>query len=350
MKKFYNSIGLTIAAGFLSILSGCSSVYYFYQAGRGQLAITNLAKPITDVVEDERTPQRIKMLLGEVKNVIDFTKRIGLKKTPNYRDYVQLNREYANYVVTASEKLKFKARQWSFPIVGTFNYIGYFSEVDANEHGKRLSEEGLDVYVRGARAYSTLGWFRDPIMSSMLLDGDGAFGYLVNVLIHESVHATFYVNGQSYFNESAASYIADRTTSVYLKDRFGESSKELEDYQSYMVRSEKNGQLFRDLYFRLKNLYDGTNSDQEKFELKDKWISELKIKLDRKDAQINNASLTQFRTYGVGKAEFDQLFNHCHGDWVGFTKKLTTVEEVDFAETLQTDFGKIISKLTATAC
>src|SRR5690606_29813806 len=97
-------------------------------------------------------------------------------------------------------------------------YLGWFDLDDAQSYAEELAKEGLDVEVRGATAYSTLGWFRDPVLSSMLPEGPATLAGLVDVVLHESVHATVYVPGQSTFNESLAEYVSDNLTERYLRD------------------------------------------------------------------------------------------------------------------------------------
>src|SRR5690606_7987905 len=114
---------------------------------------------------------------------------------------VKLKQDSVVYVVTVSDALRLNPKVFSFPIAGSFTYIGWFSKEDAQDFGRDFERQGYDVDVRGASAYSTLGWFRDPLLSSMIRE----LPDLVNIVIHESVHATLYIKDQSYFNESLAS-------------------------------------------------------------------------------------------------------------------------------------------------
>src|SRR5690606_34569810 len=136
------------------------------------------------------------------------------------------DREAATWVVSACESLSFKPKQWRFPIVGSFTYLGWFDHPSAEEYAEELRKEGWDVDVRGAAAYSTLNWFRDPVLSTMIPRGKHDVGSLVNVVLHESVHATIYLKDQAYFNESLASFVADRMTFDYLSEKYGETSEE----------------------------------------------------------------------------------------------------------------------------
>src|SRR5690606_33885389 len=134
----------------------------------------------------------------------------GLNRTRNYDHYADLQRPAAVWVVQAAPRLELTERAWSFPIVGTVPYLGFFDETEAQAFARELElAEDLDVDVRTAAAYSTLGWLRAPVLSTMIADGPEALGELVNIVLHESVHATVYVPGQSAFDESLASFVAD---------------------------------------------------------------------------------------------------------------------------------------------
>src|SRR4029078_3952588 len=134
------------------------------------------------------------------------------------------DRPAAVWVVSACEQLRFRSKEWHFPIVGSFPYLGWFDLEQAKAFADELRAESWDVDVRGAHAYSTLGWFRDAVLSTMIPEGKEALGELVNVVLHESVHATVYIEGQAFFNESIASFIADRLTDHYLIQTRGNKS------------------------------------------------------------------------------------------------------------------------------
>src|SRR6185312_14274837 len=116
---------------------------------------------------------------------------------------------------------RFRSKTWWFPIVGRVPYLGWFDRDDAHDFADELHREGWDSDVGAADAYSTLGWFDDPVLSTMIAGGDEAVGELVNVILHESVHATLYVDGQTRFNESLAEFVAGKLTTVYLGAHYG---------------------------------------------------------------------------------------------------------------------------------
>ena len=169
-------------------------------------------------------------LLAEVPTIKRFAERHGLRPTSSYAKYAEVPRSAIVWVVSASTPLSFQPRTWTFPIVGSVPYLGWFDEAEARDFADDLRSQGYDVDLRGAQAYSTLGWFDDPILSTMLGSGDEAVGDLANVVLHESVHATYYLPGQSPLNESVADFLGDRLATAYLRERTGENSDELRAY------------------------------------------------------------------------------------------------------------------------
>jgi hypothetical protein len=316
-------------------LTGCSSLGYLFQAGQGQLALIHHAKPISQVIRDEKTPPRIRSLLSEVAEIKKFGEKNGLKATKNYQDYVQLNRPAAVWVVSGCEPLQFKAKNWTFPLVGSFPYLGWFDVGSAEAYAESIRLEGWDADVRGAAAYSTLGWFRDSVLSSMISDGKEALGELANVVLHESVHSTVYISGQSYFNESIASFIADHLTLDYL-DQLGKGR--ILDKQAYVDRERHSKQTQQDLhrgYVELDELYHSSISDAEKITKKAEILDQLQKKLNVKKRKMNNATLIQYKTYYSGSDDFEKLYQACDRNWSKVLLALKSLKASSFSESQQ---------------
>lgn len=330
----------------LLFLSGCSTLSYLWQAGEGQLALMNHARPIPEVLKDETTPPRIRTLLAEVSAIKAFGEKMGLKPTRNYEDYVKLDRDAAVYVVSACHPLKFEPKEWKFPIVGGFPYLGWYHPEDAKKYAESLRAENLDVDVRGAPAYSTLGWFRDPILSSMIPAGDGAAPELVEVVLHESLHATAYVNHQAFFNESAASWVSEKLTPIYLRSTRGENSPEEKVYGESLEWQEKYMQKMHAGYLALEHIYTSTDSDSIKFQKKFEVITELKKTLKWKEGRdLNNATLVGYREYSGNRAVFDQMFLKCGSDWHRFFGGLKNFGEKDFEKPQSKDIAALVGRI-----
>jgi len=327
--------------------SACSTTQYLYQAAKGQLAICNRARKLDEVLKDERVSKRVRGLLSEIPSIKSYSEKIGLKPTSNYREYVQLDRPAVSYIVSACEELEFKPKIWSFPIVGTVPYLGWFSPEAAKKQADELKREGWDVDVRGTRAYSTLGWFRDPVLSSMIPEGTEALGELAEVVIHESVHATLYINGQSHFNESLAEFIAQQMTPNFLAESRGPQSVELRAYLDSVKHDREVVDRLRKVYDELSALYETKTSVEEKRAKKAKILEVAKAEIGWK-REMNNATIMQFKTYQSGEKAFKTLFERCGRD-VGRFLKLIELNEKglfqrDQDENLDESLNRLIQK------
>jgi predicted aminopeptidase len=333
----------------LTLLSGCTTSRYLFQAAGGQLELFNRARPLTDVVQDVKVPTITRELLGQVPAIKGFGETQGLRATANYTHYVDLKRPAVVWVVSACRPLKFEPKEWSFPIVGSFPYLGWFSREAALEDARTIEREGWDVDVRGAGAYSTLGWFKDPILSTMIESGPQALAALVNVVLHESVHATVYINGQSFFNESLASFVADRMSESYFEKQGDNAKQSLMAYRSLLSDSAKRAERLHRLYLDLSKLYSSSVADEVKLKKKEDLLTAAanELKFSRK---INNATLIQFKTYHAEEAEFESLWKACQGNWRNFLSVVGQLKAVDFPAPQSEEFSPVLTRLVSLGC
>ena len=182
-------------------LAGCSAAEFYWQGLKGQADLLSRARPIPEVVQD--TPDAaLKAKLIRVQDMRAFASReLALPDNRSYTRYADLGRAYAVWNVFATPELALTARQWCFPVAGCVAYRGYFEEADARAEAARLAAEGLDVHVSGVPAYSTLGWFDDPVLSTFIRYRDAEVARLV---FHELAHQVVYVKDDTSFNESFA--------------------------------------------------------------------------------------------------------------------------------------------------
>ena len=220
--------------------------------------------------------------------------------------YVEVKGDAPIWVVTACPPLSLGPKTWSFPVAGSFTYLGWFHQDAAVAHAKKLKRKNYDVHVRSASAYSTLGHFKDPVFSTMLSKVDTPNKTLINTLFHESAHGTIYVKDQSYFNESVASFIGDQLTIDYLRYLYGEDSGELTRYQDYLQRFEVYKTHFHNAYMALDTLYSSEQSAREKLQQKEVILNGLKDTA-KIQAKPNNASLVGFKTYSSGPVSYTHL-------------------------------------------
>ena len=320
---------------------------YLAQAAHGQLHLIGDAKPIEQVVNDRDTPLRTAMLLAEIPAIKAYGRGYGLSIRRNYNTYVALGRPAAVWFVGAADPLAFKPRRWCFPIVGCFAGLGWFDEDDAVQHKLELERQGYDAIVRPAGAYSTGGWFPDPVLSSMLGGGNDALPGLANVILHESVHATVLVPDQPFFNESFASYVADVLTDHWIDERFGPGSPEQLAWTLGQAVSLPRVARTLETYRQLKALYESNQTREVKLQRKAQIIDDLVADL-RLRRRPNNATLTESRVYNGGVDALIDAHRAC-GDVRKLVLAGRTLTRRDFAKTLQDDLAPI-GKVLAERC
>ena len=211
-------MGQVLLLCLLLLGSGCRLSYLVHVA-EGQMELLNGAVPINKALDTEPfTPeQRNKLLL--VSQIKAFgEKDLGLEKTSNYETVYPHSDRNPIFMVSASKKDAFSLKTWWFPIVGDLPYLGFFDLKEAREERARLVYENMDVYLGRAEAYSTLGWFKDPVTMNLI---DGTTPRLVNTLLHEMTHATLYVNGQGAFNEGLAVLVGKVGAIQFFEKNFG---------------------------------------------------------------------------------------------------------------------------------
>ena len=324
----------------LAILSsGCLYTQYVSQAAHGQFELLGKAEKIEKVIADPDTPLRVAMLLAEIPSIKDYGRRYGLKIRKNYEHYVRLGRPAAVWFTAAADPVAFRPRKWCFPIVGCFAGLGWFDEQEAVEFKQKMEAMGYDAIVRPASAYSTGGWFPDPVLSTMLGGGDDALPELFNVIIHESVHATVLVNDQPFFNESLASYVADTLTDAWIAERFGPGSPEHVAWTLGQALHLPRVARLLAAYKALKTVYESKRPRAEKLTEKAKIIDELMVDLKMRK-RPNNASLTEVRVYNGGAAPLILAHRAC-GDLRALIDAAKGLSKKDFQKPLQEDLTGI---------
>lgn len=330
-------------------LGGCIRTGYIIQAGLGQLELMSKTRPLGQVIADPDTDPHTRALLTEVPRILAFAAERGLSTKGNYTQYVDLDREQVVWFMATSRRLSFEPLVWNFPIVGSFTYLGWFSLNEARRIGRLLEADGWDVHIRRSRAYSTGGWFHDPILSTMILDEDDALGYLTNTLIHELTHANVLIKDQSTFNESVASFVGDRMAEDYLLARFGPDSDEVEAYRAELIEERTRGERMAAAYRELDALYKSDASVAEKRLRKQAALDELEREL-MLSYTPNNAALIGFKTYNAGLDEFAQLLAHCDNAWPRFFAALATLSAKSFGSEQKEDIGPVIAGLVSRPC
>ncbi len=189
----------------LVFLTGCSTVGYYSQIISGHMRIVIGKRPLDEIVADASVDDKIKHRLQVAQEARQFAiDKLKLPDNNSYTSFYDTGKRYVTWNVVAVEEFSFNPKKWCFPIAGCVSYRGYYAEQDAQSYADSLQQEGLDVSVNGATAYSTLGWFKDPLLNTMLARSDPAIAAL---LFHELAHQQLYVTNDSKFNESFASFV-----------------------------------------------------------------------------------------------------------------------------------------------
>ncbi len=335
------------SAGLLLFLSSCQIGYYF-SSGVNQWKMANTRELIDETLFTKHTftdEQKSKILLSQKARFFAFEK-LKLKETKNYSTYIDLKRPYVTWVVQAAEKWEMKNYQWSYPIVGDMPYKGFFNEEDAQAEAREMQKKGYDTYVRGVSAYSTLGWFQDSLLSSMLRYKEHD---LVNTIIHEVVHTTIYIKNNADFNERLAVFIGAKGSEMFYKELEGEHSKTLELIKNENADDVLFAQFISDELASIDKWYTEnrkethTEADEKAREARlalviDDFTNKLKPTLKTNSyfkfekEKMNNARLGMYKTYMENLDHFEVLYKKLNGDLLKFIEVVKTLEKSDDPE------------------
>lgn len=318
-------VRLGLLVFWLPLLNGCG-VDFLWHVAVGQAKLLARRQPVEQVLEEAQLSPQEREKIRLILDVKAFAvAHLGLHADDSYTTYVDVGGPYVTYNVSAAPKDALQPYVWWFPIVGRMPYKGFFNKDRAVREARELDAQGYDTHVRGVGAYSTLGYFDDPILSSMLLYPDVT---IMDTIIHELVHQTVWVKGSVSFNESLANFVGNQGTLAYLAWRYGSDAPE---YQHY-VDLRADGGVFREymhaLVERLQALYAQPLSRAEKIEHREQIFAEAKANYPQvlprmkttayqgyfTHRTLNNAVLLSFRRYHRGTAFFDQILAAYHGD------------------------------------
>ena len=196
---------LVLLAALAPLFGGCATLRYYSQAVRGQLDLMRRASPIDEGLRSDAVPAALKAKLRSVLSIREFASReLALPDNGSYKSYADLGRRYAVWNVFATAEFSIEPVTSCFVFAGCVGYRGYFGEADARAEGAALRERGYDVYVGGVPAYSTLGWFDDPVLSTFIQYPESE---LARLMFHELAHQLLYVKNDTRFNESFAATV-----------------------------------------------------------------------------------------------------------------------------------------------
>lgn len=240
-----------------ALLTGCQSAGYYVQAVRGHLQIVHRQQPIAELLQQPRTPEPLKAGLRRVLAMREFAaQELRLPVNGHYLRYADLGRSNVVWNVTATPEFSMVPKDWRYPVVGRLAYRGYFEEREARRHAAKLAAQGFDVDVGGVRAYSTLGWFRDPVLNTFIHEPETE---LAELLFHELAHQRLFVSGDTDFNEAFAEAVGEEGTRRWLLAKHGDAG--VREYEGHLRRKADFTRLVTGAHDQLAALFQeaGTN-------------------------------------------------------------------------------------------
>jgi predicted aminopeptidase len=335
LTTYYSRI---LAAALLLLINGCANVGYYWQSVSGQLGIWRRERPIEEVINDAATTEALRRKLAYVTRVREFASReLSLPDNRSYRSYADLGRPFAVWNVFAAPEFSTEPLRWCFPFTGCVSYRGYFDREEAERFAAGLAEQGHDVYVGGVPAYSTLGWFADPVLSTFIRFPDAEVARLV---FHELAHQVVYVKGDTVFNESFAVVVEQEGLRRWIAHTGDAGGRESYD-RNRRVRAEFV-RIVQKHRARLEALYRSRLAPEAMRARKREILDELNLEYRAAKAGWdgyagydawfargpNNAQLASVALYTQRVPSFEALFQREGGDWGRFynaTKELAAL-------------------------
>lgn len=319
------SPGLRLVSVCLLLLAGgCTNVGYYLQSVSGQFDIWRRERPIEEVVSDAATPVPIREKLARVAEIRNFASReLKLPENSSYRRYADLERQFVVWNVFAAPEFSVRPVQWCFMFAGCVGYRGYFEKAEAERFAAELVREGHDVYVGGVPAYSTLGWFSDPVLNTFIHYPETE---IARILFHELAHQVVYVKDDTVFNESFAVAVEAEGVRRWL-DRFG-NERQRADFERVQRFRAEFAALIESYRGKLEALYRTRLAETAMRERKAALLNELGEEYERLKAgwggyagydrwfaqKPNNAQLASVTLYAQQVPAFRALLRKEGGD------------------------------------
>lgn len=270
-KSLLKVVVCSLLVASLLLLGGCESISYYSQVASGHWSVWWQRQPIDELVSGETLSPKLQQRLRSVLTIRDFASaELGLPDNGSYRHYSDIQRPYVVWNVFATQEFSVDPTQWCFPIAGCVSYRGYFAEQAALDYAQGLAEQGLDTYVGGVAAYSTLGWFDDPVLNTFIYRDEVR---LAGLIFHELAHQQLYLPGDTTFNESFA-----RAVEIAGIKRWLQAKQHPELIAAYLRRQRIHEDFIAtmlDTRQQLAVLYQGDLPDEDKRQRKQQIISDV---------------------------------------------------------------------------
>lgn len=320
--------------------AGCTSVSYYAQSLGGHAKIMTARQDVEKLIENPSTPETLRSQMVDARAIRKFAvDELALPDNRSYRSYVDVGQEAVTWAVFAAPEFSLAPQTWCFPVYGCVPYRGYFSRQSAIKFAQDLQKQGFDVHVAGITAYSTLGWSSDPLLSTMIAQGDT---YLAEVVFHELAHQRVYVQDDTEFNEAFA--VAVETTGVRKWLRASGDKAGLRRYEADRKYRAEFAALVSRAREDLAKVYQGPGDIEQKRAAKAAAIERLRARYRHMrdgrwggyngydgwfDAPINNAKLAAVSVYSDQVTAFLRLFELCSGDYPQFYDAVQQIGKLD---------------------
>lgn len=316
------------------VTSGCM-ISYVAKSAYFQFEMLNSRQSIEKVLKKNLLTETQSRRLTMVTEIKAFGENLGLSPTKNYSTYT-VNWNRTIFVLAACNPLTLETKTWWFPIVGKMPYLGFFRMKDAQPWIEKYKSKGWDVWLRTADAYSTGGWFRDPITPAIL---DSDEWELVELISHELGHATIWIRGYADFNETFASIVGEKIADHWTTERFGSKSKKFRQISQQRKDELIFNKIMNGLYNEIDTVYrDKRLTGKQKLKIKKELFSSLISRVLKSDLcnkysyadyvlsqKWNNARLAQYRTYNNFREMFESLLAKHNGNIRSFIKELKKI-------------------------
>ncbi|MBT4140331.1 MAG: hypothetical protein HOE48_20640 [Candidatus Latescibacteria bacterium] len=296
---------------------------YFWHLTKGQMSLLWRAKPIARVLKDDNLDPHVKERLRLVEAIRTFCKHdIGLAASRNYTTYVDIGRGPVSWNLVVCAKDELTPKRWTYPVVGKVPYRGYFRQEEAVAERNRYEAEGYDTYLRGVSAYSTLGWFPDPILSTMLRYDEAD---LADLLIHELTHATLWIEGDVTFNESLASFVGEAGALMWLQTKYGTDAPVVHQAMDARIDAVTFRKFMHQIATQLDSVYQENQSKALKMRGREQVFKDAKtqyyalpLRTNLYDGfpqwQLNNARMALYRIYRARTDVFQRVYDAVGND------------------------------------
>lgn len=319
-------------------LAGCHSLHYYQQAASGQLSLLWNREAIDQLIENPETPEALRDKLTLALQARTFAaEQLALPVDDTFSDFVSLNQPYVVYNLMAAPEFSLDPLAWCYPIVGCQSYRGYFHLEDAKTARDRYADEGNDTFIGGVTAYSSLGWFDDPLHTGFTTLPDD---HMVALMFHELAHKVVYIADDTRFNESFATAVELEGLKRWLEateqpDRYQETLVRLEHLQATLVLIEQTADRLSTLYAQQDSLDAATLRERKSAILSDLHSDYEQLEtgwarpgpLSGVIIHMNNAVLGLFRQYNSDVPGFRQMLVEAKGDFARFYDEVKALAE-----------------------